>query len=67
MKEVRNYNGPLICEVVTDPNEIFQPKLQSKMLDDGTFYTPSLEDMFPFLSKNEIKQNQLELESYINK
>jgi acetolactate synthase-1/2/3 large subunit len=65
LEKIRDHKGPLICEVVTDPNEIFQPKLQSKMLEDGTFYTPSLEDMFPFLSKEEIKNNKEELESFI--
>lgn len=49
--------GPSICEVVTNPNEIFEPKLQSKLLDDGKFFTPSLEDMFPFLPDEEMKQN----------
>lgn len=51
------YSGPLICEVVTNPNELFEPKLQSKMLEDGKFFTPSLEDMYPFLSEKEMKEN----------
>ena len=49
--------GPVICEVVTNPGEQFQPKLQSKLLEDGTFQTPSLEDMYPFLPKEELKEN----------
>lgn len=57
LEMVLNYDGPSICEVVTNPNEIFEPKLQSKLLDDGKFFTPSLEDMFPFLSDEEMKEN----------
>lgn len=60
IEEMLNHFGPTICEVVTDPNEIFEPKLQSKLLEDGKFYTPSLEDMFPFLSEEEMKQNIFE-------
>ena len=43
---VYNCSGPTICEVVTDPDEKFRPKLQSKLLEDGTFKVPSLEDMY---------------------
>ena len=52
-----NSNGPAICEVVTIPDEKFEPKLQSKLLKDGTFQTPSLEDMYPFLSRTEMEEN----------
>jgi acetolactate synthase-1/2/3 large subunit len=47
--------GPVLCEVVTDPEEELQPKLQSRLLEDGTFVTPSLEDMYPFLSREELE------------
>lgn len=57
---VLNFYGPTICEVVTNPNEIFEPKLQSKLLPDGKFYTPSLEDMAPFLPEEEMKNNIFE-------
>jgi len=57
LESVLSSNGPVICEVVTNPNETFEPKLQSKMLEDGKFYTPSLEDMYPFLSKEEMLEN----------
>jgi len=54
---VISHSGPLICEVVTNPNELFEPKLQSKLLEDGKFFTPSLEDMYPFLSEQEMEEN----------
>ena len=55
---VYNCSGPTICEVVTDPDEKFEPKLQSKLLEDGTFKVPSLEDMYPFLPKEEMEENR---------
>ena len=47
-----------LCEIVTDPNQNFAPKLASKMNSDGTFYTPSLEYMTPFLTDEELEENQ---------
>ena len=55
--EVYDAKTPVICEIIVDPNQDFQPKLQSKALPDGKFFTPSLEDMFPFLSNDEMKAN----------
>ena len=52
---------PLILEFFVDPNQDFEPKLISKMLEDGTFVTPSLEDMHPFLSKDEMSENKFKI------
>jgi len=62
LQRVLTETGPFICEVVVDPNQNFEPKLTSKLLPDGTFLTPSLEDMFPFLSEEEMKQNKFQLD-----
>jgi len=51
---IMNWSGPLICEVLLDPGQTWAPKLQSKLQDDGSFYTPFLDDMYPFLDKAEI-------------
>jgi acetolactate synthase-1/2/3 large subunit len=53
---VMSWGGPLICEVVIDPDQIWAPKLQSKLLEDGTFHTPPLDDMYPFLDKAEMEE-----------
>ena len=52
--------GPIVAEFFVDPNQDFEPKLISKVLDDGGFQTPSLEDMHPFLSREELKDNKFE-------
>lgn len=49
---------PVICEVVVDPKQSFEPKLSSKVLPDGTIVSPPLDDMFPFLSREEYEGNQ---------
>jgi acetolactate synthase-1/2/3 large subunit len=50
-------DGPSICEVMLDENIPFAPKLVSKQLPDGTMESPPLEDMSPFLTKDELLLN----------
>ena len=50
-------DDPILFEAFVDPDQDFEPKLISKMNEDGTFSTPSLEDMHPFLSREEMKSN----------
>lgn len=49
----------VICEVILDPEVAFAPKLSSKVNEDGTISSPSLEDMAPFLSRKEMKENMI--------
>lgn len=46
-------DGPCICEVIEDPNQNFEPKSSSKVLPDGRILSPSMDDMAPFLSREE--------------
>lgn len=57
IKEVLALTEPVICEIITDENCTFSPKLSSKKMPDGTIQSPSLENMFPFLSESEISEN----------
>lgn len=59
VEEVLASDGPVLCEVVVNPNYIFLPKLSSRKLDDGTMVSPSLEDMFPFLDRQEFEENMI--------
>ena len=51
-------DGPQICEVILDLNQGFAPKLASRQLEDGTFVSPDLDDMYPFLPREEINENR---------
>lgn len=51
--------GPVLCEVLLDPDQAFSPKLASRRLPDGTMVSPALEDMAPFLSREELRANSL--------
>ena len=53
LSEALGCDGPCICEVVVDPTQNFAPKSSSKVLPDGRIVSPSLDDMFPFLDRDE--------------
>ncbi len=50
-------DGPVICEVIVDEKQNFEPKLSSKVQPDGTIVSPEIDDMFPFLTKEEYMEN----------
>lgn len=59
IEEVLSSNLPILCEVITEKEYAFLPKLSAKKLPDGTMVSPTLEDMFPFLDREEYKENIL--------
>lgn len=57
-------NDPVLCEVVVSDKQNFAPKLSSKVLPDGRIVSPPIDDMFPFLEREEyeaIKASALEI------
>lgn len=59
IEEVLSSNDPILCEVITEKEYAFLPKLSAKKLPDGIMISPTLEDMFPFLDREEYKGNIL--------
>jgi len=57
VQELMNNNQCALIELFVDPNQAFSPKLASRKLPDGTMVSPSLEDMAPFLSREEFAKN----------
>jgi acetolactate synthase I/II/III large subunit len=51
--------GPALFDVLLDEAQEFEPRLRSRILPDGTIKTPNLEDMYPFLSPEELAANML--------
>jgi acetolactate synthase-1/2/3 large subunit len=52
-------DGPAVCEVILDPDQQFEPKLSSRQLPDGRMVSSPLEDLFPFLPREELLENML--------
>ena len=50
-------NGPVIAEVFVSKTQIFEPKSATKRLDDGTLVSAPLEDLAPFLPREEVLKN----------
>ncbi len=48
--------GPVFCEIVLDPEQNFSPKLSSKVLESGQIVSSPIEDMYPFLPKEELEE-----------
>ncbi len=57
--QVLKEQEPIICEVMVEKEYAFLPKLSAKKLPDGTMISPSLEDMFPFLDRDEYYENKM--------
>ena len=57
ISQVLSFKEPVICEVLTEKEYAFLPKLSARTLPDGTMVSPSLEDMFPFLDRDEFERN----------
>ena len=51
--------GPSLCEVMLDPAQPFAPKLSSKKLPNGKMVSAPLEDLAPFLPRDEFASNML--------
>lgn len=49
-------DGPFICEVFVTPEQKFEPKSATKKLEDGTLVSPPLEDLAPFLPREELER-----------
>lgn len=45
------------CEIFTDTEQVWEPKSSAKRLKNGTIVSPPLEDLAPFLPKDELKNN----------
>jgi len=52
-----NICGPSLCEVMLDPDQQFEPKVSSKQLPDGRIVSAPLEDLYPFLEREELLSN----------
>jgi acetolactate synthase-1/2/3 large subunit len=59
LQKLINLEGPILINVKLDPLQMFEPKLSSKKLPDGKIVSAPLEDMFPFLSEDELASNMI--------
>lgn len=54
-----NHDGYVMCEIFVDTKQEFEPKSASKKLPDGKMVSAPLEDMKPFLPRDELEENMI--------
>lgn len=59
VRRVLKMRGPVVCDVNVLPDEMRAPRLQSYQRPDGSFVSKPLEDLFPFLSREELLANMI--------
>jgi len=59
IQEVLNYSGPVICEVMCSRDQEIIPTVSSKKREDGSMVSKPLEDMYPFLDREEFKSQMI--------
>jgi len=59
VRRVLDMKGPVVCDVRVLPDEMRAPRLQSYQKPDGSFVSKPLEDLFPFLPREEFLANMI--------
>jgi acetolactate synthase-1/2/3 large subunit len=57
LDKVLDYNGAVICEIMCPKNQLIIPTVASEKKKDGTMVSKPLEDMYPFLGRDELRKN----------
>jgi acetolactate synthase-1/2/3 large subunit len=59
VRAVLEMPGPVICDVKVIPDELRAPRLSSVQRADGSFVSKPLEDLWPFLDRDEFAANMI--------
>lgn len=59
INQVLNMAGPVVCDVAIIPDEPRAPRVSSMQMPDGSMVSKPLEDMWPFLDREEFKANMI--------
>ena len=59
VRQVLDLEGPVVCDVRVIPDEVRAPRLSSYQKPDGSFVSRPLEDLWPFLPREEFLSNMI--------
>lgn len=59
LRAVLDSPGPVVCEIMAIPDEVRQPRLSSMQKPDGSMVSKPLEDLWPFLDREEFRANMI--------
>jgi acetolactate synthase-1/2/3 large subunit len=57
VREVLKHDGPILCEVMVNPEQLTAPRVTSQKMPDGSMVSMPMEDMWPFLDREEFRAN----------
>ena len=59
IEEALEHDGPVICDIYCSQDQLIIPTVFSKKLNDGRMVSLPLEDMFPFLDREDFKREMI--------
>jgi acetolactate synthase I/II/III large subunit len=59
IKQALKAEGPVLIDVHMQPDQLFAPRVSSQRLPDGRMVSKPLEDMYPFLEREEFLSNMI--------
>lgn len=59
IREVMECDGPVLCDVMTPEWQLIIPRISSEKMPDGSLVAKPYEDMYPYLSKKELRKNMI--------
>jgi acetolactate synthase-1/2/3 large subunit len=59
IRKALDQEGPVVCDVLLDPEQPFEPRVAARQLPNGQMISSNLEDMSPFLDDKEFAENML--------
>lgn len=57
--QILDMPGPVLCEICMDPRQTLYPKLSSDVQADGRLVSKPLEDMYPFLPRDQFRSSMI--------
>jgi len=59
VQKIVDFDGPIIGELIMDPDQAQIPRAIPRYMPDGKSIQTPFEDMFPFLDREELKENMI--------
>jgi acetolactate synthase-1/2/3 large subunit len=59
IREILQMEGPVVCEVMVSPDQVTAPRVSSRQRKDGSMESLPMEDLWPFLNREEFELNML--------
>jgi acetolactate synthase-1/2/3 large subunit len=61
-EQIRNIletEGPVVCDVIVSPEQTTAPRVSSRQLKNGAMVSMPMEDLWPYLNREEFKRNMV--------